>query len=450
MVITKPGNFSLLLALPTGAFGEPFLAARRVGRILGMGAVLFMAVACEEEPEVVEEIRSIKTFIVGEIATGQVLKFPGIVRSVNRTALSFEVPGNVLSVDVDIGDSVEKGQVLAKLDEEPYQLEVTKAESELMKAKANVKNKRANYEREKNVFEQGASSLKRLDMAEYGFQDAEAGVDFSVSKLNLAERDLRKTVLYAPYDGMIGKRQVEPFVDVQRGQEVFEIDAEGDKEVEVGIPETIVHLVTVDMSTLVSFPALPDKVIEGTVTKVGTLAAEGNAYPAKVRLLEPPDRVRSGMTAEITFEFKDESLASGYLTPIHALLPTTEANRGHVFVYQADTSTVRKTPVHFRGVKENLVFITEGIAPGDVVAVAGVNFLSDGMKVKLMPRIWRASPKCWPSNNEREPSHEYPICAEQLADRRFLDDPHAARWRRSHGAPTAPGRSLHHHSRGRH
>jgi RND family efflux transporter MFP subunit len=393
MVISKPGEFSRLLAAPIGAFGEPFLAARRISRILGMGAVLFMAVACEEEPEVVEEIRSIKTFIVGEIATGQVLKFPGIVRSVNRTALSFEVPGNVLSVEVDIGDSVEKAQTLAKLDEEPYQLEVVKAESELVKAKANVKNKRANYEREKNVFDQGASSLKRLDMAEYGFREAEAGVEFAVSKLNLAERDLRKTVLYAPYDGTIGKRTVEPFVDVQRGQEVLEIDADGDKEVEVGIPETIVHLVTLDMPTLVSFPTLPGKVTDGRITQVGTVAGEGNAYPAKVRLLEPPDRVRSGMTAEVTFEFKDESLASGYLTPIHALLPTTEANRGHVFVYAADTSTVRKTPVHFRGVKENLVFITEGIAPGDVVAVAGVNFLSDGMKVKLMPEDLESEPE---------------------------------------------------------
>jgi multidrug efflux pump subunit AcrA (membrane-fusion protein) len=147
------------------------------------------------------------------------------------------------------------------------------------------------------------------------------------------------------------------------------------------------------MPTLVSFPTLPGKVTDGRITQVGTVAGEGNAYPAKVRLLEPPDRVRSGMTAEVTFEFKDESLASGYLTPIHALLPTTEANRGHVFVYAADTSTVRKTPVHFRGVKENLVFITEGIAPGDVVAVAGVNFLSDGMKVKLMPEDLESEPE---------------------------------------------------------
>jgi RND family efflux transporter MFP subunit len=348
--------------------GRFFASAHRVGSILTIGTILFLVAACREEPEVVEEIRSIKTVTVGEMATGQILKFSGIVRAVDRTALSFEVSGNVLSVEVDIGDRVEEGQILAKLDEEPYQLEVVKAEAELTRAKANVKNKRANYEREKSVFDQGASSEKRLDQAEFGFREAEAGVNYAVSKLNLAERDLRKTVLYAPYDGTIGKRRVEPFVDVRRGQEVLEIDADGDKEVEVGIPETIVHLVTVDMPALISFPTLPDKVIEGTVTQVSTLASEGNAFPAKVRLLEPPERVRSGMTAEVTFELKDESLVSGYLLPIQALLPTTEANRGHVFIYQADTSSVRKTPVRFRGVKENLVVIPEGISPGDVVA----------------------------------------------------------------------------------
>lgn len=149
MVTAKPSRSSDLSTAPTGASDKSLLAACRVGHVLTIGAILLLVAACKEEPEVIEEIRSIKTFTVGEMATGQILKFPGIVRAVDRTALSFEVPGNVLSVDADIGDRVGKEQVLAKLDDEPYQLEVIKTEAELTKAKAGIKNKRANYERER-------------------------------------------------------------------------------------------------------------------------------------------------------------------------------------------------------------------------------------------------------------------------------------------------------------
>ena len=337
-----------------------FFSPRNICRILGFGAILLFVTTCGEEEQIVEEIRSLKTTTVGEATAGVVRKFSGVVRAVDRSALSFEVPGNVVVVNVDIGDKVENGQVLAELDKEPYELEVQKAEAELVTAKANVKNQQADYEREKSIFEQGAGSERRMDQAEFAFKEAKASLDFVESKLNLAKRDLRKTVLYAPYDGSIGVRQVEPFVEVQRGQAVFEIDGKGEQEIVVDIPETVIHLLTIDMPVVVSFATIAGKTTKGSVTEVGTVAGEGNAFPAKVRLLDPPSQVRSGMTAEASFELKGDDFADGYPVPGHALTPTTEANHGFVFVYQPDTSTVKKVPIQFRGVKNNMVMISEG------------------------------------------------------------------------------------------
>ena len=72
------------------------------------------------------------------------------------------------------------------------------------------------------------------------------------------------------------------------------------------------------------------------------------------------------------------------MIPGHAVRPTTNPNVGFAFVYQPDTSTVKKVPIQWLGVKDNMVIVTEGLSAGDVLAVAGVSFLSDGMKVKLM------------------------------------------------------------------
>jgi hypothetical protein len=73
-----------------------------------------------------------------------------------------------------------------------------------------------------------------------------------------------------------------------------------------------------------------------------------------------------------------------YLIPVHAFLPGIAENDRHVYVFDAETSTVRKTAVQTTGIQGNQVIVTQGIAPGDVLVVAGVPFLSDGQKVELL------------------------------------------------------------------
>ena len=348
---------------------------------------------CGKEQPIVEEIRSLRTITVGEVTTGQVRKFSGVVRAVERSGLSFEVSGNVQVVNVDIGARVAEGDVLAELDKEPYELELQKAAANLATANASVEKQKAEFDRQKRLFEQGAGSQRRLEQAEFAFKEAEASVEATQSALDLAKRDLRKTVLHAPYDGMIGVRQVEPFVDVRRGEVLFEIDAEGEREIVVDIPETVVNLLSAEMPVGLSFPTLPGTSVDGKVTEVGTLAGAGSAFPVKVRLLDPPARVRSGMTAEATFELSRDEAGAGYPIPGQAINPTREANRGFVYVFDPDTSTVKQSPVKWRGVKDNFVVVTDGVAAGDVLAVAGVSFLSDGMKVKLLPEKIEAKPE---------------------------------------------------------
>ncbi|MDX1424607.1 MAG: biotin/lipoyl-binding protein, partial [Kiloniellales bacterium] len=86
---------------------------------------LLLATACEEEPvEVLENVRAIKTITVSERGSGQLRRFPGIVEAVDTSSISFEVAGNTRDVNVTVGDRVEEGQVLATLDDKPFQLNV--------------------------------------------------------------------------------------------------------------------------------------------------------------------------------------------------------------------------------------------------------------------------------------------------------------------------------------
>lgn len=340
--------------------------------------------ACKEKPEIIEVVRTIKTITISEQATGHTFKFPGLVAAVDSSDLSFQVSGQVDSVEVDIGDVVEKGQVLAVLDPEPFQLKVVAIEAELTKARDNVTKTKAEHARNKRIFEQGAGAKRYVEIAEYNYKAAESAVDLAIAKLDLVKRNLRETKLLSPYDGTIAWRSVQPNEEVHAGQKIFDINATGKMEVQLAVPETDVNRLHVDDPATIMFPTLPGESAKARISDIGSAAVEANAFPVKVELIDPNEKVQPGMTAEATFIVKLVSRESGYLVPLQALLPGPEANRAFTFVYDPQTSTVKKTPVRISGAERKEAIVHEGLAVGDIIAVAGVSFLADGLEVKLM------------------------------------------------------------------
>ena len=340
--------------------------------------------ACKEKPEIIEVVRSIKTMTVNEQPAEKIRKFSGQVAAVDSSGLSFEVGGQVASVEVDIGDRVKKGELLAVLDPEPYELDVDAAQAELVKARENVTKTKAEYERQKRIFEEGAGAQRYVEVAEYNYKAANSAVKFQMAKLDLARRNLRKTKLPSPYDGVIAWRSVEPNEEVLAGQKILEINATGKMEVQLAVPETNVDQIHIDDPVAITFPTLPGETANGRISYIGGAAVKANAFPVKVVLIDPSEKVKPGMTAEANLTIKDENRKPGYLVPIQALLPSPEPNRGYAFVYDPQTATVKKTPVQSRGTADNKIIIAEGLEPGDIIAVAGVSFLADGMEVKLL------------------------------------------------------------------
>ncbi len=342
--------------------------------------------ACKEKVEIVEEIRAIKTITVKAQATEMIFKFSGKVSAVDSSGLSFQVGGQVESVLVDIGNRVKKGQLLAVLDPEPFQLDVDAIQAELVKARDRVSQAKAEYERQLRILEQGAGAQRFVEVSEYEYKAALSAVDFQIARLDQVKRNLRKTKLLSPYDGTIAWRAVEPNEEVGAGQKIFEINASGNMQVELAIPETTVDLIQVDDQATVTYPTVPGESGKGRISEIGSAAVKAGAFPVKVKLDGPDEKIKPGMTAEVSFSVKNENRKPGYLVPYQALLPSAGANRGFAFVYDPGTSTVKKTPIRGRGTKDKMAIVDEGLADGDIIAVAGVSFLADGMKVKLMEK----------------------------------------------------------------
>jgi len=351
---------------------------------LGLLSLLALFACKGEAPEIPDPVRAIKTMTISEEAVAQVRKLSGQVAAVDSSDLSFQVGGQVASVKVDIGDWVKNGQVLAVLDPEPYQLEVEAIKAELAKARDNVSKTKAEYERHQRIFDQGAGAKRFVEVAEFNYKAARSAVDYQIARLDLAHRNLRKTKLLAPYDGAIASRSVQPHEEVQAGQKIFEINATGKMEVQLAVPETTIDRIHIDDAATITFPTLPGESAKGRISYIGSAAVQANAFPVKVELVGPNKKLKPGMTAEATLTIKYENQKPGYRIPLQAILPAGEPNQGYAFVYDPQTATVKKTPVRSRGTEQKNAIVYEGLRAGDVIAVAGVSFLADGMKVKPM------------------------------------------------------------------
>jgi len=210
-------------------------------KLLFLVVLASLLTACgEEPPPPTEVVRAIRTITVAEPATGKARRFSGVVEAASTSSLSFEVPGNVQEVDVDVGERVSQGQVLAKLDDQTFRLNVEAAEATVGRADVEL----ADADRESKRLQQiagrdrGLVSGQMLDQAQANYDATRKNLSYTQSRLNLAKRDLERTVLIAPFDGIVTERHVDPFQEVDRGQRLFDLHAEGAMEAAISIPES--------------------------------------------------------------------------------------------------------------------------------------------------------------------------------------------------------------------
>jgi RND family efflux transporter MFP subunit len=344
-------------------------------------ATVLLVTACSEAPpEAVEQPRPIKTFTVSDAAGTTSRRYTGVIEAATTASLSFPIGGTVSEVLVSVGESVSQGDVLARLDSEPLDLEVQAAEADLQRALADLTAKQGDLDRQQSLFDKDWVAAAAVEKARAAYETAVSSVDYARSRVALAKRNLDKTVLSAPYDGVVAERLVDPFQDVAGGQKLFSVHAVGTLQVAFAVPETGINRVALGEPIKVEVASL-QATIDGRITEIASTATTGNAYSIKGSLLDPSDQVRPGMTAVVIAADAAANTDEGYFVPLSAIAPGEGELVGTVFKYDSDAGVVRQQPIVANGVQDNLVVVTEGVSPGDVIASAGVSFLMDGQPV---------------------------------------------------------------------
>jgi RND family efflux transporter MFP subunit len=340
----------------------------------------------QEEAEVIDMARPVKSVVVSEAEAGGERKFPGRVDSTSKAELAFRIPGTVQTIHVRKGDLVEAGQVLIELDPTDYEIVLKDRQATYDRAKAD-------FERAKELVKDGFISRSDYDQKEGEYKNAEAA-------LHAAVQDIAYTKLTAPFGGTIAERYAEKAEEVQAKQNVLAIQDEDQLEIKVDVPENIVSRVdragaSEKVPVYATFDAAPDRRVDLTFKEVSTRADAATQTFQVTFLMAPPEglTVLPGMTANVVADLGSVKAGEGkqYL-PVSAV--TADAGLDpFVWVIDEQKMTVSKQPVQVGRMSGWNIEVESGIEPGSRIVTAGVGYLAEGMQVRLMAQQEQAQPR---------------------------------------------------------
>ncbi len=312
-------------------------------------------------------------------------RFSGRVEPAETTTLSFRVPGQIETLNVDVGDEVSAGDTLGTLDQRDFRLQVRETESRLDSVRATLEEARKNWQRGKELVDTGAISEAEFDRLESAYERARAQRNATREALETARSALEDTVLEAPFDGVINQRMAEPFEQVSPQRPVFSIDNIETVEVEVSIPERLMQFRDHLADVHVYMPVLDNQRFDARVENVRLdVSPDTQAYPVRVAVDNPERELLPGMTAEVSFKasLTDTPWDDSFLIPVEAIFE--KSDQSHVWVWNPESGKVSARPVTTESLEADSIRIKGGISAGEQIVVAGAQHLKEGQKVRRL------------------------------------------------------------------
>ena len=331
-------------------------------------------------------LRPVKYQIVGSAESAMVRTFSGLAKAGDEIELSFRTSGIITDLNVEVGDFVKKGDLIAKLDNIQANLSYQQSISNVNSAKSTLNTTRTNLERIKTLFEKGSKSLREYESAKNAFENAQAEYESALKNKDIEATQVSFGFIYASADGTIVRKDHELNENVRPGQIICVLNA-GDKlNVQVGLPESVINLVTLDMTAQITFSSISDT-IQGKVFEISPVAETSSAtYPVKLLISNTNKNIRPGMAANVTFEFPNNNLNKNNYPIIPVKAVGEDSNGNFVFLVETegdDKAKVVKQYVTIGTLTPDGFEIEKGLSNGQKIATAGLQTLLDNQTVRL-------------------------------------------------------------------
>ena len=342
----------------------------RVATIVLLGSIL--AGCNQANSEITKEVvKPVKLLEIPMPANQASNAFPGKLEATQRAQLSFQVPGEIEKLSVRVGQRVERGQVLAVLDDQDYRLafDAKLAEFELAQSQ---------FQRAKQLYGKKLISTDQFDQRETAYKAAAAN-------LEQAKTDVEHTLIRAPFNGVVSLKFVNQNQFVGANQPVMNIQNVDEMDVSFNLPVPFVKQNSLSAirqtAVWVEMDNHPAQQIQAEFKELSTKPdADTNSYTAKVTLSRPDAmNLLSGMVGQV--HFAKPELATALRLPNGAWVEKQD-DQGTLWQFDPATGVVDALQVALNDEGE----VVSGLAPGIMVVIAGAADLLPGQQVRAWER----------------------------------------------------------------
>ncbi len=349
--------------------------------------------ACSKTPIAPDPVRAVRTLTVTAHVAGGSYEYAGEVRARTESRLSFRVGGKMLRRAVDLGDSVKVGQVLAQLDPSDLRLGQDASRAAVAVAQAGFDQNTADFRRYKDLHDQGFIGGAELERRESALKAARAQLEQAKAQSSVQGNQAGYSTLIADTNGVVTAVDLEPGMVAAAGTPVLRLAHDGPRDVVFAVPEDKVGMIKALAKQTGHFKVhlwgATGEPLAATIREISAAADPvtrtflvkadiGNAAASEIRL---------GQTAAVRVELPQTQGVTKL--PLSAV--REDQGRSSVWLVDSQTMTVSSRAVQIAGAEGNEAVISSGLAPGQIVVIAGVHVLSPGQQVKFYVEPWAAA-----------------------------------------------------------
>jgi len=335
---------------------------------------------------------------VTNIDTGSTNIYSANIQPYQQVDLAFQSNGYIVSIkqvrdanghirNIDQGDAVTQGAVLAVVQKDQYQQKLDQAKASLAKAQAEHERAKLSLDRITVLYKAGAATQPDFDDTRAQEQSTQAAVDNANAQIAEAQLALSYCDLKAPFDSWVLKRNVDLGTLVGPATNGFSLGDTRTVKAVFGVPDTAIGRIKLGSPQTVTTEALPNP-FSGHVTAISAAAdPKSRVYSVEVRIDNPKNLLKSGMIASI--KIGTPSPAGGVMVvPISAVVRSPANLNGFaVFVTEGtgDMVKVQTRDITLGNTYGNMIAVESGLQLGERVITSGTNMIKNGDQVRIIP-----------------------------------------------------------------
>ncbi len=308
-------------------------------------------------------ISDIEGFVVKPSVIDQTISISGTIKPMEETVLMPEVPGRVVMINLDEGKFAKQGTILIKLFDDDLQAQLHKAQAQLELA-------------EQTQIRQGelmkVNGISQLDYDQSVLQVHSIKADIEVLKVQI-----RKTEVHAPFDGVIGLRNISLGAEVTPSTSLATIRAVKQLKLDFSVPEK--YSMQVRPGSKVQFTVQGDERKHNAAVMATEEGIDPGTRNLKVRALVKMDSASFVPGTFANVELRLNENKNALMVPTQAIIPRERDKQ--LIVARSGKAEFIKVKTRIR--QESMIEVTEGIQPGDTVVTTGILFIKPGIDLKF-------------------------------------------------------------------